>query len=94
MKQIPATTNAKCEAYQSQAYACNCFDARNKGGSYIDPIDGDQVCKHMFHMRNEWNPRRISKPKSIYTDAQRVWLSNCKPVLPLCKEELFARLKA
>lgn len=93
MKQIPATTSEKCESYQSQAYACNCFDSRNKGGSYIDPIDGDRVCKHMHHMRNEWNPRRIS-PKSRYTDEQRVWMSNCKPVLRICKEKLFARLKA
>jgi len=94
MKAIPATTKEACESYQSMAYSCNCFDSRNKGGSYIDPIDGDNVCKHMYHMRNEWNPRRTAKPKSRYTDEQKLYMSNCKPVLKLCKEELFARLKA
>lgn len=91
-KSIPTTTNEACEHYGSQAYYCTCKDYTSRKGSYVDPFDGDKVCKHMFAMRNEFNPRRTAKPKSVYTDAQRIWMSNCNPVLPGCKSELAARM--
>lgn len=91
MKQIPATTKEACENYSSEAYYCTCKDYTSRKGSYVDPFDGDKVCKHMFAVRNEYKPSRL-KAKSVYTEAQKIWMYNCKPVLSGCKAELAARM--
>ena len=45
-KQIPVTTQAKCDQYKTQPGFCMCDDFRiNKGGSYV--LQGIQVCKHI-----------------------------------------------
>ena len=49
MKQIPATTHAKCKEYHTTPDFCMCRDFRvNQGGSYV--LHGIQVCKHVAHV--------------------------------------------
>lgn len=54
MKQIPATTQEKCQEYKTTPDFCMCKDFRaNQGGSYI--LQGIQVCKHVAHLVNDRN---------------------------------------
>lgn len=52
MKQIPETTQEKCDHYKTKPGFCMCDDFRiNHGGSYT--LHGIQVCKHVAHVVKE-----------------------------------------
>jgi len=51
MKTIPKTTNEQILKYNTAFEICHCPDFESRGGSYIDTLTGDRICKHMAHYR-------------------------------------------
>lgn len=51
MRTIPKTTNEQILKYNTAFEVCHCPDFQSRGGSYIDPVNGDRVCKHVAHYR-------------------------------------------
>lgn len=51
-REIPATTDETCYRYGSTTRTCNCPDfQRREGGSYIDAVTREAICKHVYHRR-------------------------------------------
>jgi len=53
VQKIPAVTPESFLKYETSYYSCACGDRTGRGGSYICPIEGDNVCKHMAGFRQQ-----------------------------------------
>lgn len=60
---IPATTDDACLKYRTTTRFCHCPDFHKRdGGSYIDAVTREAICKHIYHRRQQ---AEAAKAKAI-----------------------------
>lgn len=70
LREIPHTTVDKLKQYATTSTWCQCLDYKERKGSYVCPLTGNPICKHI-HFYNQLRP--------VWDTLQRMYLDSNFP---------------